>query len=242
MPLRNVGAPRFSQQLERILTPSWKQYRQTVTGWLASGAFSLTYPALLVETYHYVKHSVSLMEYACELMSDTRMHSEAKSYLKRHAREEAGHEEWLLDDLEALGFARRDVLNAVPLSETVSLIGTQLYVIRYLHPLGLFGYIYTMESRPPTKTALRQLRGLGIPSRAMTFLERHGRFDVGHKHELAMVLDEYLTTTVVRSAAIVSATTGLSNINSLLRRICVGDFLCTVSQHLDGLAVNGSNL
>jgi len=55
---------KFSAELEAKLAPYRAEYQRIVNGWLESGAFGLTYPALLVETFHYVKHSCSLMSQA----------------------------------------------------------------------------------------------------------------------------------------------------------------------------------
>ena len=141
------------------------RYNAVVNGWSAEGTLGIAYPALLVETYHYVRHSCALMDRARERLSDD--FAALRDYLAVHRAEEYGHEQWLLDDLAALGHDRAAVAASEPLAETVALVGDQLYVIDFLHPAGLLGYVYVMESQPPTRGYLEQLHrdGAGCTAR-----------------------------------------------------------------------------
>jgi hypothetical protein len=215
--------PKFSEELESRLTPYRDEYRLVVNGWLAGGTFGVTYPALLVETFHYVKHSCSLMSQACARLGHDAL--PLQTYFAQHIAEEVGHEEWVLDDLEALGYDRREVEASRPLPETVSLIGSQLYVIDYLHPAGLLGYVYLMESTPPNELSLAFLEAYGIGPRATTFLRRHGETDQRHSRELREMLDLHFREPRLREAATLSAVIGLSCINRLLRRVRSGNYV-----------------
>jgi hypothetical protein len=216
--------PTFSEDLESLLGPYRESYNRIVNGWVVGAAFGVTYPALLVETFHYVKHSCPLMKMAYERLGDG--NPEVADYLDKHIVEETGHEQWLLEDLERLGFDRRAVTASTPLSETIDLVGAQLYVINFLHPAGLLGYVYVMESQPPSETSLRLLQErFEITPAAMTFLARHGEADVKHRRELKSMLDRCFAGSRERHAAIVSAVTGLGSINRLLTRIQSGNFV-----------------
>lgn len=130
-----------------------------------------------------------------------------------------------LDDLEKLGYDRKVVAASRPLAETINLIGSQLYVINYLHPAGLLGYVYLMESTPPNDTSLAFLEAYGVRPDAMTFLSRHGQADQRHSRELRTMLDTHFIGSRMREAAITSAVLGLAGINRLLARVRRGNYV-----------------
>jgi pyrroloquinoline quinone (PQQ) biosynthesis protein C len=214
---------KFSAELEAKLATYRDEYQRIVNGWLESGAFGLTYPALLVETFHYVKHSCTLMSQACAQLKPDML--QLQTYLAQHITEEMGHEEWALDDLEKLGYDRKAVAASRPLAETINLIGSQLYVINYLHPAGLLGYVYMMESTPPNETTLAFLEAYGVTPDAMTFLSRHGQADQRHSRELRSMLDMHFIGSRMREAAITSAVLGLADVNRLLARVRRGNYV-----------------
>jgi heme oxygenase len=217
-------APTFSTELEGRLKPHREAYDATMQSWLLDGTFGITYPALLLETFHYVKHSCALMDRAHDRLGSE--DGALRSYLRQHRAEETGHEAWLLNDLAVLGHDRAEAASSLPLAETVSMIGSQLYVIDYLHPAGLIGYVYVMESKPPTELFLSVLHEqFGVPREAMTFLERHGEADIVHRQELREILDTCFSDPNARRAAIASATLGLSCVVRLFERLRTGDYL-----------------
>jgi Iron-containing redox enzyme len=213
----------LSDSVERALDSYWAEYDAIVNEWLVNGTFGVTYPALLVETFHYVKHSCSLMELACARLGHE--HIALRQYLTKHIAEETGHQNWVLNDLEALGYDRTMVRQSEPLAETINLIGSQLYVINYLHPAGLLGYVYLMESRPPDRRMLEAVQEcFSISSRAMSFLTRHGEEDIRHRRELKDVLDSCIEGDIEQEATITSAVMGLANINRIMLRIRSGKY------------------
>jgi pyrroloquinoline quinone (PQQ) biosynthesis protein C len=215
----------FHERLEEVLRPHRHDYDEIMRSALLSGVLSVTYPALLVETFHYVRRSCALMERAQSLLESSPEHTATSQYFAQHTVEERNHEEWVLDDLEALGHCRANILATIPLAETIHVVASQLYVIEYLHPAALLGYVYMMESRPPHPVVIGALHATGVPYDATRFLERHGEADIGHYEELAHALDNFLHTDDEREAAICSAVLGLSNVNRMLQRIWRGDFL-----------------
>lgn len=226
--------PKFSEELESRLSPYRAEYRVIVNSWLESGTFGITYPALLVETFHYVKHSCPLMSLACAQLGHDML--PLQTYFAKHLAEEVGHEEWVLDDLEELGYERKAVELSQPLSETVNLIGSQLYIINYMHPAGLLGYVYLMESTPPNELSLAFLEAHGISLGAMTFLRRHGETDQRHSCELRDMLDLHFAEPRLRQAAILSAVIGLSNVNRLLARVKSGNYVNHFPEAMAGVA------
>ncbi len=125
----------------------------------ASGAF-WSHPELpglfadyLVRTHSIIRASVPLMETARaraeELAAHDDVAADLATYLAHHIREERHHDDWLLDDLEALGVARDAVLARMPSPTVAALVGSQYYWIRHYHPVALLGYIAVLEGTPP---------------------------------------------------------------------------------------------
>lgn len=223
-PRETLIIPTFSTEVEVRLAPHREAFNATLNGWLGDGTYGITYPAFLLETFHYVKHSCALLDRARDRLGP--QDETLRAYLQQHRAEETGHEAWLLDDLAVLGYDRAEAARSMPLAETVAMIGSQLYVIDYLHPAGLIGYVYVMESRPPTEALLTFLHEqFGVPREAMTFLARHGEADLVHREELREILDTCFTDPHARRAAISSATLGLSSVVRLFERLRTGDYL-----------------
>lgn len=145
----------------------------------------------LQEMYHYVKFSCPLMELTRDKLG---LGQEAVAeYLTEHVREEAGHEQWVLDDLESLGRPRSSVIESLPMRQTFHMIGTQLYMIHELNPLGYLGYIYALEANPPTSDTITMLsEAFDIPVSALSALVGHAEADPHHKQELSEMLDRHI--------------------------------------------------
>lgn len=219
-----------SEILKRELAPLQSTYFQLTREWTLSGLFGATYPALLVETYHYVKHSVPLMARACAQLGDE---TRIQSYLAHHMAEEVAHEQWALEDLERLGFDRGDVKRSLPLPETISMIGSQLYIVDYVDPIALMGYILVMESMPPKQHMLDAVFDTySIPRDAMKFLSGHGEADQQHMLEIAAAMDESITSSERIAATVLGGQLALDGITRLFRRISVGDFLSSTPMRM----------
>lgn len=142
----------------------------------------------LIQMYHYVKFSCPLMELVRDKLNDK--YESVREYLKIHIQEEKGHDNWLLDDLERLGYSPNQVKNSLPNRETIALIGSQFYIINQLNPVGYLGYIYYLESNPPTLESLQKLsENLNIPQKALFTLREHAKADPEHIMSLNRLLD-----------------------------------------------------
>ena len=140
-----------------------------------------------------IRASVPLMQAAekrsLELGVDSLCVALARYYHK-HAKEEAGHDEWLLEDLEAVGVSRNEVLGRKPTEAVAEMVGRQYYWISHWHPVCLLGYIAVMEGYPPDRRMLAGLKSrTGYPPGAFRTLEKHSYLDVGHRRALYAVLD-----------------------------------------------------
>jgi hypothetical protein len=135
-----------------------------------------------------------MMEVACDV-ARSRSDSDpvaacVAEYLSRHIPEELHHDEWLLDDLEALGQKREEVLNRLPAPTAAALVGTQYYWIFYVHPVSLLGYLAVMEGEPPSAVFLeRVVAKSGLPVRAFSTYFKHSYLDSQHRDDLYDALD-----------------------------------------------------
>jgi hypothetical protein len=139
------------------------------------------------------------------------------AYLARHIEEERDHDEWLLDDLEVLGVERSTVLAGVPSDTVASLVGSQYYWIRHVHPVGVLGYIAVMEGYPPSPDLVERLiSASGYPREAFRTLAAHGELDPHHRAELEEAIDGLALT---RSQETLLGLSAMTTVELLARSI-----------------------
>lgn len=112
------------------------------------------------------------------------------SYLASHVVEERHHDEWLLADLEVLGWPRSRVAERLPSPTVAELVGAQYYWMRFVHPVALLGYIAVLEGNPPTEPQLAAVRiRTHLPAKAFRTFVKHARLDPHHRDDLDRVMD-----------------------------------------------------
>jgi hypothetical protein len=115
---------------------------------------------------------------------------ELVQYLEKHIEEEAGEDEWALQDLEVLGVDRSKVLSRVPSPHVAALVGAQYYWVLHVHPVSILGYLAGLERRPPSREFIDELiLRTGHPAAAFRTLIAHGERDPDHAVELDELLD-----------------------------------------------------
>jgi long-chain acyl-CoA synthetase len=140
-----------------------------------------TYIAYLTEAYHHVRHTVRfLMAMGARLPENRKwLHDAIAEYIE----EEKGHEEWILNDIEAAGGDKEKARNAAPSLETQVLVAYNYDYISRKNPVGFLGMVYMLES---TSTQLANngadavMKNLGLPKSAFTYLYSHGSLDIEH--------------------------------------------------------------
>lgn len=145
----------------------------------------------LIQTYHYVVASVPLMHFS---LASGHVHHDSsyRNYLEQHIVDEQGHEIWLLEDLQKLGIQPEEVRRSLPLIPTMHMVGLAYYTIAHQDPIGLLGYIYALESAPPTEKFLSQLAlRCGVSMDCVNTLRMHGLHDLAHRDELFSLIDTY---------------------------------------------------
>jgi len=168
------------------------------------------YPEFLFRNHAVVRSSVPLMRTALltcrsEFPADPLTPGLA-AYLEHHIPEEMHHDEWILEDLEALGFARADILARIPPVSASLLVGAQYYWILHVHPVALLGYIAVLEGTPPDAEYFALvLHRVGIPEAAASNIFRHAKLDPRHRDDLDAALDSLPLTEYHHSLLGISA-------------------------------------
>ncbi len=152
------------------------------------------YPMYLTIWHGIVRSAVPLIEAAATRARELAPHDEVAAqlvpYLEHHGPEEAGHDVWLLEDLEALGGDREAALRRIPSPRVATLVGAQYYWLRHAHPVSLLGHMGVVEGYSPPEGFADHLQRLtGHPRDAFRAIRRHERLDIKHKRELYELID-----------------------------------------------------
>ncbi len=149
---------------------------------IAEGRFSLeAYTWFLTQAYHHVRHTVPLMM-ACGGRLPDRMEFVRKA-LVEYIDEEYGHQEWILNDLEACGTDKELIRNGKP-DLSIELMVSYLYdQINRGNPAAFFGMVQVLEGTSielatPLGEQIQKL--LGLPDEAFSYLYSHGALDQEH--------------------------------------------------------------
>ena len=141
-------------------------------------------------------------------------------YLARHIEEERGHDEWLRQDLAALGGDPDEPLRRLPSPTVAGLVGAQYYWIAHLHPVVLLGYVWVLEGFPPTTDFVDDLaRRTGWPAAAFRTLRMHGALDVEHRRNLGGLLDRLPLTPIQRTGIETNAMYTAGQLAALFREM-----------------------
>ena len=150
------------------------------------------YVDYLVACHGILRATIPLLETAHREASarDDEAARELAAYLDKHIEEEAGEDEWLLQDLEVLGVERSQVLAHVPSANVASLIGAQYYWALHAHPVSVLGFLAGLEREPPSRAFIDDLIArTGHDRAAFRTLIAHADRDPDHRDELDDLLD-----------------------------------------------------
>lgn len=151
------------------------------------------YPSYLVVLHQVIRASVPLMQAAAARareLPDDPVSGPLAEYLDHHVDEERGHDDWLLEDLSAVGVDRDQVLARAPSPVVAELVGAQYYWMFHWHPVALLGYIFVLEGNPPSAEKIEQMIAVtGYPRSAFRTLRVHANLDPHHRSELRRMID-----------------------------------------------------
>lgn len=153
----------------------------------AQGKIGLeTYRAFLIQAYHHVKHTTPLLMACGGRLSGE--YEWLRTAIGEYIEEEMGHQEWVLNDIEATGGDKEAVRHGLR-ADTAACHATEVMVayaydmIARVNPVGFFGMVLVLEG---TSTAVATQAGetlmtsLNLPKKAFSYLLSHGSLDISH--------------------------------------------------------------
>jgi len=139
------------------------------------------YAAFLGQAYHHVRHTTPLLM-ACGARL-TSQQEWLRAAVAEYIEEEIGHEQWILDDLEALGEDRALWAARPPEHATELMVAYAYDSIARVSPLSFFGMVLVLEGTSvalATRAAEAIETSLSLPRSAFTYLRSHGDLDIEH--------------------------------------------------------------
>lgn len=149
-----------------------------------------SYLAFLAQAWHHVRHTVPLLR---ATRAALRPHQRwLEPALDEYVAEEAGHDEWILDDIRACGGDADAVRTSRPAPATEVMVAYAYDQIARVNPLGFLGMVHVLEG---TSVSLALLaadaiqKPLGLPDAAFSYLRSHGTLDREHTAHFALLMD-----------------------------------------------------
>jgi pyrroloquinoline quinone (PQQ) biosynthesis protein C len=140
-----------------------------------------SYIAFLTQAYHHVKHTVPLLM-ACGARLPERLEW-LRMAVAEYIEEEAGHQEWILNDIAACGADAEAVRRSVPALATELMVAYAYDSVQRISPVGLFGMVFVLEGTSvslATRAAEALQTALKLPKQAFSYLLSHGSLDISH--------------------------------------------------------------
>lgn len=185
------GEPDFFTRLEAATVRQRTAFlgiRQVQAG--LAGTISLqAYRDYLTQAFHHVSHTVPLMQAARAQLLDR---PELVAALDEYIEEETGHEEWILNDIEATGADKEAARHSAPNAATRAMVDHAYRTIREGNPVSFFGMVYVLESVSvalASTGASAVAERLGLPPQAFSYLTSHGALDVSHMRFFANLVN-----------------------------------------------------
>lgn len=168
---------------------------------VADGMTVERYRALLLELYHVVWHFNPVCAAAASRMDDKVQ--AIRHFLYEHMHEEKGHEDWVLNDLEAVGVTRADSRAHTPSVHTLALNGYNYWAADRRHPCSSLGMLYALEVIAsvyggPFASAIRESLLLD-GDRGVSFIDSHATMDAQHMAELRLILNKLPDETALQA-------------------------------------------
>ncbi len=159
---------------------------------LRNGASREVYLDFLGQAYHHVKHTVPLLALAAARCGPQDRHYQ--SALLHYIDEERGHDEWILEDIDALGGQSHVTRQQSAHFPCRVMVGHAYYVIEHVSPYGLLGTVHVLEGMSvalagKAAVALRGRLQAG-PNAGFKYLTTHGDLDVSHTEFFKTLIDE----------------------------------------------------
>jgi pyrroloquinoline quinone (PQQ) biosynthesis protein C len=140
------------------------------------------YAKYLEQAYHHVRFTVPLLQLASDTCTAT--DTIYVNALAEYIDEESGHDEWILDDIKALGVDAEAVRHGQGGFACRIMIAYAYYAIEHISPYALLGMVHVLEGMSvelAQKAAGAIAKSFGdTPPNAFSYLTSHGALDVEH--------------------------------------------------------------
>lgn len=182
----------FAQRLalETADDRAWLLAAPAIQRCMAGDVTRSLYVAFLTQAYHHVKHTVPLLMAVGSRLPDR--HAWLRDAVLHYLEEETGHDEWILNDIEAAGGDRAAAAASLPAVPTEAMVAYAYDTVMRGNPVGFFGMVHVLEgtSVALALAAADSIAGaLALPPRAFTYLRSHGELDKEHVNDLARILE-----------------------------------------------------
>ena len=187
---------------------------------VAHGMSVERYRKLLLELYHVVWHFNPVCAAAASRVPDPLR--QVRYYLYEHMHEESGHEEWVMNDLEAVGVGHAVTRAHAPSVHTLALNGYNYWAADRRHPCTVLGMMYALEVIASVyggtfSSAIREsllLEG----DRGVSFISSHATMDAEHMASLRQVLNT-ITDEAAREAIVESTLVNFHHITQVFQAV-----------------------
>jgi pyrroloquinoline quinone (PQQ) biosynthesis protein C len=150
------------------------------------------YLEFLKQAYQHVRHTVPLLM-ACGLRVD-----DDRPWLRdaiiHYIDEEAGHDEWILQDIDCAGGDAASVRNGQPSHATDVMVAYAYDGVQRRNPLIFFGMGFVLEGTSvqlAIRAADKLMEALDLPPQAFTYLTSHGEIDREHTKDFATLVNRF---------------------------------------------------
>ncbi|MGA8054441.1 MAG: iron-containing redox enzyme family protein [Burkholderiales bacterium] len=153
---------------------------------IQSGLEREEYRRFLFDAYHVVWHFCPIMAAAAGRLSDK--YRQVRYQLYENIEEEKGHEDWVLNDIRAIGADPEEAKQHVPTAPVQAMIGFNYSYPERANPCGVLGMLYALEvisSVYGGRVAASMMKSLKMPGPdGFTFLQSHASMDQDHMAKL----------------------------------------------------------
>jgi pyrroloquinoline quinone (PQQ) biosynthesis protein C len=166
---------------------------------VAHGMSLERYRAFLLELYTVVWHFNPVCAVAASRIPDSLQH--LRGFLYRHMHEESGHEQWVLNDLKAVGVDEATTRAHQPGPYVLALTGWNHWSAAQRHPASALGMLYALEVVASVyggtfSSAIREALLLDGDA-GISFINAHSSLDADHIAELREVINGIADTDAI---------------------------------------------
>jgi pyrroloquinoline quinone (PQQ) biosynthesis protein C len=149
------------------------------------------YRAFLHDLYHIVWHFCPIMAVAAGRCDDR--YQEVRYELYERIQEEKRHEQWVLDDIEAVGGDVARVRADPPSAPVQSMIAFNYHSAERVHPCSVLGMLYMLEVVSSVyagrvSESIARTIGRDVDAGGFKFLQSHSTMDVDHLAKLNLLV------------------------------------------------------